>query len=29
MAVMYRQFRGRDPVVQPLLEARGLVAGRK
>ncbi len=29
MAVMYRQFRGRDPVVGPLLEARGLVAGRK
>jgi peptidyl-dipeptidase Dcp len=29
MAVMYRQFRGRDPSVQPLLEARGLVAGRK
>jgi peptidyl-dipeptidase Dcp len=29
MAVMYRQFRGRDPSVQPLLEARGLVGGRK
>jgi peptidyl-dipeptidase Dcp len=29
MAVMYRQFRGRDPSVQPLLEARGLVAGRQ
>ncbi len=28
MAVMYRQFRGRDPRVEPLLEARGLV-GRK
>ena len=25
MAVMYRQFRGRDPSVQPLLVARGLV----
>ena len=25
MAVMYRQFRGRDPSVEPLLEARGLV----
>jgi len=29
MAVMYRAFRGRDPSVQPLLEARGLVGGRK
>jgi peptidyl-dipeptidase Dcp len=28
MAVLYRAFRGRDPSVQPLLEARGLV-GRK
>jgi peptidyl-dipeptidase Dcp len=28
MAVMYRAFRGRDPSVQPLLEARGLVGGR-
>ena len=27
MAVMYRAFRGRDPVVGPLLEARGLVPG--
>ena len=29
MAVLYRAFRGRDPSVQPLLEARGLVGGRK
>ena len=29
MAVMYRAFRGRDPSVQPLLEARGLVGTRK
>ncbi len=29
MAVMYRAFRGRDPSVEPLLEARGLVALRK
>lgn len=28
MAVLFRMFRGRDPSVQPLLEARGLVAGR-
>ncbi len=28
MSVLYRAFRGRDPVVEPLLEARGLVAGR-
>ena len=28
MGVLYRAFRGRDPVVEPLLEARGLVAGR-
>jgi len=26
MAALYRAFRGRDPVVQPLLEDRGLVA---
>jgi peptidyl-dipeptidase Dcp len=29
VAAMYRAFRGRDPSVQPLLEARGLVAGHK
>ena len=29
VAVMYRAFRGRDPSVQPLLEARGLVGGRE
>ena len=29
MAVMYRAFRGRDPSVQPLLEARGLVGSHK
>ena len=29
MAALYRAFRGRDPVVGPLLEARGLVAGRR
>jgi len=29
MAVMYRAFRGRDPSVQPLLEARGLVGRRQ
>jgi len=29
MAVMYREFRGRDPVVGPLLEDRGLVGPRK
>ncbi len=28
MGVLYRAFRGRDPRVEPLLEARGLVAGR-
>ncbi len=28
MAVLYRAFRGRDPSVQPLLEARGLVPAR-
>jgi peptidyl-dipeptidase Dcp len=28
-AAMYRAFRGRDPVVGPLLEDRGLVAGRR
>ncbi|MGD0484267.1 MAG: M3 family metallopeptidase [Gemmatimonadales bacterium] len=28
VGAMYRAFRGRDPVVGPLLEARGLVAGR-
>ncbi len=28
MGVLYRAFRGRDPMVEPLLEARGLVAGR-
>jgi len=29
MGVLYRAFRGRDPVVEPLLEARGLVPGRR
>ena len=29
MGVMYRAFRGRDPVVGPLLEARGLVPARR
>ena len=29
MGTMYRAFRGRDPVVGPLLEARGLVPGRR
>jgi len=29
MSVMYRAFRGRDPVVKPLLEARGLVPARR
>jgi peptidyl-dipeptidase Dcp len=29
MSVLYRAFRGRDPVVAPLLEDRGLVAGRR
>jgi peptidyl-dipeptidase Dcp len=26
LAAMYRAFRGRDPIVQPLLEERGLTA---
>jgi peptidyl-dipeptidase Dcp len=29
LAVMYRNFRGRDPIVQPLLEERGLTASPK
>jgi peptidyl-dipeptidase Dcp len=29
MSVLYRAFRGRDPVVGPLLEARGLVPARR
>jgi len=29
MAILYRLFRGRDATVQPLLEARGLVGGRR
>ena len=29
MSVLYRAFRGRDPVVEPLVEDRGLVAGRR
>jgi peptidyl-dipeptidase Dcp len=29
MGVLYRAFRGRDPVVEPLLEARGLVPARR
>jgi peptidyl-dipeptidase Dcp len=29
MSVMYRAFRGRDPSLEPLLEARGLVVGRR
>ncbi|HEY6221944.1 MAG TPA: M3 family metallopeptidase, partial [Candidatus Eisenbacteria bacterium] len=28
-AAMYRAFRGRDPIVEPLLEERGLKAGRE
>ena len=29
LATMYRNFRGRDPIVQPLLEERGLVVESK
>jgi len=29
LATMYRNFRGRDPIVQPLLEERGLAAPKK
>ena len=29
VAVMYRAFRGRDPIVEPLLEERGLAAPKK